>query len=44
MFAENASQKSVFDTVALPLVEDVLNGKNGMWSFICKNLVDNLAI
>lgn len=29
MFAENASQKAVFDTVALPLADDVLHGKNG---------------
>lgn len=29
VFAENASQKAVFDAVALPLAEDVLHGKNG---------------
>ena len=30
VFDEEASQKAVFDRVALPLVEDVLFGKNGL--------------
>jgi hypothetical protein len=34
VFAENASQKAVFDAVALPLAEDVLHGKNGEIDFV----------
>ena len=30
VFDEDASQKAVFDRVALPLVEDLLFGKNGL--------------
>lgn len=30
MFDENTSQKSLFETVALPLVADLLGGKNGL--------------
>jgi kinesin family member 23 len=29
VFDEFASQKTLFDNVAMPLVEDVLHGKNG---------------
>jgi hypothetical protein len=33
VFDEYTSQKAVFDTVAMPLVEDVLHGKNGNYLF-----------
>ena len=29
VFDEDASQKAVFDNAALPLIEDLLKGKNG---------------
>ena len=29
VFPENVSQKALFDHVALPLVDDLLHGKNG---------------
>jgi kinesin family protein 23 len=31
VFDENTSQKAVFEHIALPLVEDVLTGKNGLF-------------
>ena len=34
MFDDQASQKAMFDRVALPLVEDILFGKNGKCTFI----------
>jgi kinesin family protein 23 len=30
VFEENANQKQIYDQVGLPLVQDVLNGKNGL--------------
>ena len=44
VFAEDCSQKEVFAQVGLPLVEDLINGKNGScfplvsecFSYICK--------
>ena len=30
VFDENASQKTVFKTVTLPLIDDLLHGKNGL--------------
>lgn len=33
MFDEDTSQKALYDHVALPLVDDLLQGKNGMCMF-----------
>ena len=33
MFDEDSTQKTVFDTVALDIVHDLIHGKNGL--FVC---------
>ena len=43
MFDENAGQKEVFDRVGFPLVEDLLQGKNGMRRLSYKSPVNVCA-
>ena len=35
VFDEDSNQKIIFDTTALPLVHDLIHGKNGLFLSFC---------